>query len=179
MHRVARAIAEQADVLHYRDVQSATGAASGPGRRHYWKGSLMWELSDSFLDAFVERGLMTGGGCGIELFSLGGAISEVGENDTAYSNRGATFDLLPAATWDDPADDDRNISLTRENWVVLSPFARSGVYVNDLGADAAERTRDAYGSTKFERLVTLKNRWDPDNTFHLNANISPNLLVSK
>jgi hypothetical protein len=35
------------------------------------------------------------------------------------------------------------------------------------------------GWTKFERLVTLKNRWEPDNTFHLNANISPNLLTSK
>lgn len=127
----------------------------------------MWELSDGFLDAFVERGLMTGGGCGIELFSLGGAISKVGENDTAYSNRGATFDFLPAATWDDPADDEHNISLARKSWEALSPFAARGVYVNDLGADAGER------STKLEWLVWLKDRWDPENTFHLNANIAP------
>jgi hypothetical protein len=156
-------------------VQSATGEASGPGRRHYWKGSLMWDLSDSFLDAFIERGLIASGGCGIEIFSLGGAISKVGENDMAYSNRSATFDLLPAATWDDAADDERNIALTRANWEALAPFAGKGVYVNDLGADAHERVREVYG-TKFERLVALKNRWDPDNTFHLNANIPPALL---
>src|SRR5215211_4996226 len=123
----------------------------------------MWELSDGFLDAFLERGLASGGGCGIELFSLGGAISEVGEDDTAYSNRGASFDLLPAATWDDPGEDERNIALTRENWEALSPFAASGSYVNDLGHDAGERVRDVYGSTKFERLLALKERWDPDN----------------
>jgi hypothetical protein len=173
LRRVARPIAEQADVMSYPDLQSATGEGSGPGRRHYWKGSLMWELSDAFLDAFVERGLISGGGCGIELFSLGGAISRVGEDETAYSNRGATFDLLAAATWGDPADDERNISLTRENWEALTPFARSGVYVNDLGGDANERVRDVYGTRKFERLAALKQRWDPGNTFHLNANIAP------
>jgi FAD/FMN-containing dehydrogenase len=176
LRRVPRPIGEQARVLSYPDLQSATGEASGPGRRHYWKGSLMWELSDSFLDAFIERGLIAGGGCGIELFSLGGAISKVGENDTAYSNRSATFDLLPAATWDGAADDERNIALTRANWEALAPFAGSGVYVNDLGADADERVREVYGTRKFERLVALKNRWDPDNMFHLNANIAPALV---
>lgn len=170
---VARPIAEQVEVMSYPDLQSATGVASGPGRRHYWKGSLMWELSDAFLDAFLERGLMTVGGCGIELFSLGGAISRFGEDDTAYTNRGAAFDMLPAATWDDPAEDERNISLTRENWEALAPFAAGGVYVNDLSTDANERVREVYGSTKLERLVVLKARWDPKNTLHLNANISP------
>jgi FAD/FMN-containing dehydrogenase len=173
LRRVARPIAEQVDVLSYPDLQSATGDGSGPGRRHYWKGSFMWELSDAFLEAFHDRGLITSAGCGIELFSLGEAISRVGEDDTAYSNRGASFDLLPAASWDDPEDDDLNISRTRENWEALTPFVRSGVYVNDLGSDADERVRDVYGEKKFERLVALKDRWDPDNTFHLNANIAP------
>ncbi|MGH7711976.1 MAG: FAD-binding oxidoreductase [Gemmatimonadaceae bacterium] len=170
---VARTVVEQVDVMRYPDVQAATGDASGPGRRHYWKGSLMWDLSDAFLDAFVERGLLPGGGCGIEMFSLGGAIADVGEDETAYSNRGATFDLLAAATWTDPADDKRNISLTRENWSALTPFARGAVYVNDLGADTDERVRDAYGSNKFTRLAALKERWDPNNAFRLNANIAP------
>ena len=173
LRSVARPLAEQLDVMSYPDLQSATGEASGPGRRHYWKGSLMWELSDLFLDAFVERGLITSPGCGIELFSLGEAISRVGEDDTAYTHRGAAFDLLPAATWDDPQDDEHNISLTRENWEALSPYVQGGVYVNDLGADVNERVREVYGSRKFERLAILKDRWDPENLFHLNANIAP------
>jgi len=47
--------------------------------------------------------------------------------ETTYSNRDATFDLLPAATWDDPRDDERNISLTRETWQALAPFAKKAV----------------------------------------------------
>jgi len=128
------------------------------------------------LDAFVERGLAAGGGCGIELFSLGGAIARTGEGDTAYSNRSAQFDMLAAATWTNPADDERNISLTRENWSTLAPFARDAVYVNDLGADTDERVRDAYGAVKFERLVALKDRWDPGNVFRLNANVAPTIV---
>ena len=107
------------------------------------------------------------------MFSLGGAIARVGDDETAYSNRSATFDLLAAATWTDPADDTRNISVTRENWSALTPFARGAVYVNDLGADTDERVREAYGSTKLTRLATLKERWDPKNVFRLNANIAP------
>lgn len=173
LRRVASPIAEQTEVMSYADLQSATGEASASGRRHYWKGSLMWELSDAFLDTFLERGLNADGGCGVEMFSLGGAISDVGEEDTAYSNRGASFDMLAVATWDHPKDDDRNRSLTRENWDALVPFARSGVYVNDLGADANRRVSEAYGPKKLERLIALKDKWDPDNTFHLNANIRP------
>ena len=170
---IAPTLAEQIDVMTYPEVQAATGDGSGPGKRHYWKGSLMWELSDDFLDTFVERGLVAGGGCGIELFSLGGAIANVGEDETAYSNRSAQFDLLAAATWTNPADDGPNIALTRENWNALRSFARDAVYVNDLGADTDERVRDAYGATKFARLAALKQRWDPENIFRLNANIAP------
>ncbi len=173
LRRAARPIAEQVEVMSYPELQSATGEASGPGRRHYWKGSLMWELSAAFLEAFLERGGALRGGCGVEIFSLGGAIGHVGEDDTAYSNRDAAFDMLAAATWDDPAEDETNISLTRENWEALSPFARSAVYVNDLGPDAVERVAEVYGSQKLERLAALKGRWDPDNVFHRNANIAP------
>jgi Berberine and berberine like len=159
--------------MSYPELQSASGEASGSGRRHYWKRSLMWELSEVFIEAFLERGRWLRGGCGIELFSLGGAISQMGEDDTAYSNRGAAFDMLSAATWDDLAEDEANISLTRENWEALAHFGRPAVYVNDLGPDVDERVGEVYDSNKLERLAAVKAEWDPDNIFHLNANIAP------
>ena len=64
--------------------------------------------------------------------------------------------MLAAATWTNPADDERNISLTRENWSTLAPFARDAVYVNDLGADTDERVCDAYGAVSLS--VSLPSR---------------------
>jgi hypothetical protein len=112
--------------------------------------------------------------CGIELFSLGGEISRVAEDATAYSNRGAGFDFLAAATWSDARDDEDHIAITRDHWNALAAFTHS-VYVNDLGADANARVREAYGPRKHQRLVALKRRWDPDNVFRLNANVSPDV----
>lgn len=55
----------------------------------------------------------------------------------------------------------------------MMPFPSGGVYVNNLGEDAAERVAEAYGASKLKRLVALKDKWDPTNVFHLNANIEP------
>ncbi len=56
-----------------------------------------------------------------------------------------------------------------------APYAR-GVYVNYLGVgEASDRVRAAYGNEKYARLVELKNRYDPTNTFRYNQNIKPSV----
>lgn len=82
---VPGAVEDTCEVLTYPALQSITGAASGPGKRHYWKGSLLWELSDDFLDAFVEQGRTTRPGAGIEIFSLGGAIADVADDSAGLT----------------------------------------------------------------------------------------------
>ena len=64
----------------------------------------------------------------------------------------------------------------RALWEAMQPFSTGGVYVNYLGQEAdegAERVKAAYGSAKYERLVALKNKYDPTNFFRLNQNIKP------
>jgi FAD/FMN-containing dehydrogenase len=62
----------------------------------------------------------------------------------------------------------------------MQPYATGGVYVNYLGGEAdegAERVRAAYGPEKYQRLVALKNKYDPQNLFRLNQNIKPDLTT--
>jgi FAD/FMN-containing dehydrogenase len=59
-------------------------------------------------------------------------------------------------------------------WTAIRPFSSGGVYVNFLSADDGEdRVQAAYGAKKFERLVRLKRKYDPQNLFRMNKNIKP------
>jgi FAD/FMN-containing dehydrogenase len=57
-------------------------------------------------------------------------------------------------------------------WSAIEPYHTS-VYVNFLMEEGEERTRQAYGARKYDRLKALKRRYDPDNLFRLNQNIRP------
>jgi Berberine and berberine like len=75
--------------------------------------------------------------------------------------------------WTEPAEDTRAITWVRSLWQALQPFSSGNIYVNyesDVGAD---RVQAAYGAAKYDRLVALKNTYDPTNFFRLNANIKP------
>jgi len=75
--------------------------------------------------------------------------------------------------WAEPGEDERNISWVRRLWEVVRPFSSGGVYVNYQMGDEEHRVRAAYGAEKYERLVALKNEYDPTNLFRLNQNIAP------
>jgi hypothetical protein len=65
----------------------------------------------------------------------------------------------------------------REAWV--ADFANalrqgdSGAYANFLGDEGEARVRDAYPGHTWDRLMTVKRRYDPTNLFRLNQNIPP------
>jgi FAD/FMN-containing dehydrogenase len=47
-----------------------------------------------------------------------------------------------------------------------------GFYVNDLANETQAQVDANYG-TNLERLVRVKNQYDPTNLFRLNANVRP------
>lgn len=167
---------ESAESMSYRRLQALADATQRHGMRRYWKGSFATTLTDEALAAFVARGAKPGDPAplwGGGLVSLGGAISQIGEDESAYSGRDAVFDFLSISSWEDPAEDEVRLNGARRFWESMSTFTSSRAYVNSLNETDAGRVRDAYGASKFDRLVALKRRYDPDNVFHLNQNIRP------
>jgi FAD/FMN-containing dehydrogenase len=108
---------------------------------------------------------------------LGGAISRVGEAETAFGHRDVHFDFTVLTIWTDPDESDANIRWARDLWEAMRPLAADAVYVNNLGDEGEERVREAYSRDRYERLVALKDKYDPTNLFRLNQNIRPTASV--
>jgi FAD/FMN-containing dehydrogenase len=114
---------------------------------------------------------------GTDIHQLGGAYGRVSEDATAFGNRDAKYILNVWGVWKDRADDAREIAWVRDFWDAMQPHARGGHYTNFLGAEEAQvarlQTRDSYPPATWDRLVALKDEWDPTNVFRLNHNIPP------
>jgi FAD/FMN-containing dehydrogenase len=173
----AAPLAERVQELSYLELQRMDDDAHRHGVRRYWKGHYLRELGDAAIDAFLARGEGDGGGDAALLPYAGlqsyrGAIADVGDDETAFSQRDALVEFVTVANWTDPAEDLARMSAARRYAGAIEPFA-SGVYVNDLADEGEAGIRRAYGADKLARLAALKDRYDPENVFHLNHNIRP------
>ena len=104
---------------------------------------------------------------------MGGAISHVADDETPFGGRQAafTYNIGCCTETGDGFDEEREWA--RSFWSALEPW-HQWVYVNFLENESEERVRTAYGAEKYDRLKSLKRKYDPDNFFRLNQNIPPN-----
>ncbi len=166
-------VADMIQPMPYLTAQSLMDESFPRGRYNYWKSNLLSELSDDAIDILVERfKTVASPYSSVLIEQLGGAVSRVGKDETAFPHRTAPFDLVIMPMWTDPAESARHIQWADELWQAMQPFSSGGVYVNYLSNEGEERVRAAYGAN-YERLVTLKNKYDPMNLFGCNQNIKP------
>src|ERR671920_351101 len=165
---------DQLSPMPYVAVQSIVENFNPAGMRNYWKSDYMSQLSDDAIDLLVEEyPSVPAPNSHLVIEHMGGAVSQIGEDEMAVSHRDAPYNALIVGRWADPAEDERNISWVRRLWEASRPFSSGGVYVNYQMGDEEYRVRAAYGAEKYERLVALKNKYDPTNMFRLNQNIAP------
>jgi len=103
---------------------------------------------------------------------LGGAAARL-PDDSALSHRKLPFLLNINTRWPLGDAPEPHIAWTRSLFERMRPFSEGKVYVNFLMDEGQDRVRAAYGPEKYERLVAVKRRYDPENFFSLNQNIKP------
>ena len=155
-------------------VQKLLDEEFADGHRYYTKEAHVSDLADEAIDtlvAFWKDMPMHGE---VEIIGLGGAIGDVPEDATAFSNRGYLLWLNFAMSWDDPASDRDYVDRTRTIVGDLKPWTGKGIYVNMLNFDEMDRVVEAFGGPeKYARLGRVKAQYDPDNLFRMNYNITP------
>ncbi len=167
-------IADTVGPMLYTELQRLDDPLYPPGRLNYWKSSFIHDLSDAAIENMVAHfESVPSPLTAVLLEQLGGAVSHVAKNETAFNERDAPYSLIITGEWIDPAESAGNIRWVRDAWESMRPFESEAAYVNYLGAEEQDRIQAAYGAEKYERLVALKNRYDPTNVFRLNPNIRP------
>jgi FAD/FMN-containing dehydrogenase len=146
-----------------------------PGRWYYFRAFDVPELTDEMIDITVEHASRIKSPLtSFPIWQMGGAVSRVGEDETAFGGRqaGFTYNIGACTATAEGFDEERQ--WVRDFWSALEEFHTS-VYVNFLSGaeEGEERIRAAYGAEKYDRLKTLKRKWDPDNFFRINQNIPP------
>jgi FAD/FMN-containing dehydrogenase len=165
---------DMVEPMPYTAVQQIVDQFMPPGRRAYWKSEAMGELSDDAIDTWVTWGdQMSSPFTSLVLEPKGRAITHVPDDAMAVSGRGAAYFYYAFGIWQDPAQDTRHIEWTREVAQAMKPYAEAGLPLNFTADHGEARIRSTFGEQKYARLVALKDRYDPENVFRLNANIRP------
>jgi len=168
------------DPTRWLTFQTAFDAAMPKGVRAYWRNAWFSSLDDGLLDAIAAGcGAQSRVGTAADFHHMGGAFARVPDAATAFPDRSAQFWLNIYGFWPDAADDDAHTAWVKGFSDSVRPFAMPTRYVNFLGQDdnqaehAERRALAVYGQAKLERLIEVKQRYDPDNLFRVNHNIPP------
>jgi FAD/FMN-containing dehydrogenase len=163
------------DGLHeapYPMVQSAFDALYPPGHQWYWRADFFQEISDDAIavhEKFAEVPTLQST---MHLYPIDGAAHRVGEDETAFAYRDATWAGVMVGVDPDPA----NVDVLRDwavgYWDALHPHSAGGAYVNMMMDEGDDRVRASYGGN-YERLSQVKATYDPTNFFRVNQNIPP------
>jgi FAD/FMN-containing dehydrogenase len=174
LRNIATPVADLFGPMPYVAMQSLIDPLWGPGASSYMKAGFLRGLDDAAIDTLIaQHATVTSPKTEIHVQHLGGAVARVPADATAFGDRSAPFVLnIIASTFTDEGYDEA-VDWAQAAYGSLAPALTGGAYVNFLSNEGNERVRAAYGPGTYERLVALKNEYDPANMFRLNQNITP------
>jgi len=159
--------------MPHPDLQSMFDPIYEPGLQWYWKADFLNELSDEAIALYVKYGSnIPTMRSTVHLYPVNGAAHRVGNSDTAWSYRDANWAQVIVGVDPDPANNERIIEWARSFWDALHPYSAGGAYVNFMMDEGEDRIKATYRDN-YDRLVALKNKYDPNNLFRVNQNIRP------
>lgn len=165
-------IADAVGVNPYVSFQQSFDPLLEPGARNYWKTHNFAELSDEAIDIAVKyAGDLPTELSEIFFGQIGGATERVDSDAMAYPHRDAKYVMNVHTRWEDPSMDEECIEWARGFFEKMKPHAIGGAYVNFISEEEGNESL-AYGPN-YERLAKLKAKYDPENFFHINQNITP------
>jgi FAD/FMN-containing dehydrogenase len=160
--------------MPYLEVQKLIDPPNQPGNFNYWKAEAVHELSDDLIDLVVAHGREIGSPFSACFFQpLGGALSRLDPEATAITPGVGKWILHAIGVWVTEAESESSLAWVRKWGELIQPYKSAGAPLTFSADTGDERVRATFGDEKYERLVALKDKYDPENLFRLNQNIKP------
>lgn len=159
--------------MQYDQAQKMLNETAPSGKLNYWKSAFLKELSDDVIETIVSYSKDKPSPITmVHIWSHHGKVNKIKTEDTAFSNRNYQYNFHIVSIWEDKNESEKNLQWAKSFWKEMEPFMSNQVYLNFVGSEEEAKIKAAYGDN-YERLVALKNKYDPTNLFRMNQNIKP------
>jgi FAD/FMN-containing dehydrogenase len=160
--------------MPYSAMQFVADNSAPPGLNMYGRSHWMRDFPAPAIEAAVEAMTSaTSPFASVICGRMGGAVADVPNDATAFAHRDAHSVVWIVNHSPEDDGDNHHFEWVRRAHDAQTPWSTGGVYVNALDRGEEDRVRAAYPPATWERLVTAKDRWDPENVFRLNQNVPP------
>ena len=180
LRRAAPPVHETSGPISWPQWQSVMDAHFPFGSHGFWRNVAFTRMDEDAVGAVLDVAeRIPGPGHAIDIHHLGGAFARVPEQATAFPNRTARFWMNIYGAWQESEEDPRGWDLAGHSHAVMERLAERGEYVNfralEYTRPITDFTRQIYGEEKYRRLQHVKQRYDPQNLFRGNYNVSPDV----
>ncbi len=183
LRELAEPLLDFSGLMPYCEVQSLFDGLFPKGaHRAYFKSVYLNGLDDAMIDEIAPRAADRPSDLSLcSVWFLGAATARAGAAETAFGPRDMGWMLSVDAIWEERADDETNLSWARRFWADMKHHSNGRAYLNfaGWGEEGQELLRTSFGAANYERLVALKQKYDPENLFRLNQNINPGAEASQ
>jgi FAD/FMN-containing dehydrogenase len=172
IRKAGTVIMEDVKVMDYVALQRSGDIDDPRANGSYLKAGFTSVFTSKLVDDLVDTFEPDPGRATRVIFQQsGGAIGRVAADATAFPHREAKHNMLSIVGWKMGMDPSHHIAYIKNQWKTLEPHT-IGFYTNDLYTETQAEMNANYRGN-FERLVKLKNQYDPTNLFRLNSNVPP------
>jgi hypothetical protein len=165
---------EHVGVMPYPTVQTLFDGMLPPGLQWYWRADFFNELGPEVANKHLEFGSKIPTPLSqMHLYPIGGAAGRVATDETPWAYRDAKYAGVIVGVDPDPANAEKITIWSKDYWEALHPYSSGGAYLNFIMNEGQDRIKASY-KHNYNRLVKIKKKYDPNNFFRVNQNISPN-----
>jgi hypothetical protein len=145
-----------------------------PGLQWYWRADFINKIPDEAVELHAKYGKeMPTPLSQIHIYPIDGAAHKVGKNDTPWAYRDANWAQVIVGIDPDPVNNAKITKWTKDYYNAIHPYSAGGAYINFMMDDEGQERVKASYKDNYDRLVKIKNKYDPKNLFRVNQNIKP------